>query len=195
MLRDTLCLLFMLSVAVARAEDIEWDREELIVDPSRVEGKAAHQKQQITQVVGIRQHLLGVFAPHHPQGCSQDHTPVPDVSEHDSEEEGEDGDCEKSRIYLLVTRHTVGIDNFLERRSERVHFEVSRWFLVSLWLADGDNTREQLEQKSSLLLSYPNFGDERVVSLLQQVQGVEDGGLPFKQNAVSFKFRIPVIFI
>jgi len=185
----------MFGVSIARSKDIERYGEELIVDPSGVEGKAAHQKQQITHIVDIWQHLLGILAPNYPQGQGQDDSTVADVSEHHSEQEGEDGNGEKGGIYLLIARHTVSVDDFLERSSERVHFEVRRWLLFGFRLTNGDHRGQQLEQQSPLLFSNPNLGDERVVPLLQKVHSVEDSCLPLEQNAVGFEFRIAVVFI
>lgn len=39
---NLLCLLFMFSVAIARTENIQRNRKELIIDPSAVKSKSSH---------------------------------------------------------------------------------------------------------------------------------------------------------
>lgn len=62
-----------------------------------------------------------------------------DITEHDTEKEGENGNGEESRVYFLVSWHTVSVNDLLEWSSEGVHLEVSWWLLIRLRLTDSHN--------------------------------------------------------
>lgn len=51
---------------------------------------------------------------------------MPDIAEHDGEEEGEGDDGEYGGVDFLVPGHTVGIDDELEDGGEGVGFEECR---------------------------------------------------------------------
>ena len=64
------------------------------------------------------------------------------VTEHDSEEERERNKDWNSRIDLLISSSTIGVDNGLKALSELVGLQVSRRRLVSLNLVDDGRNRE-----------------------------------------------------
>ena len=73
----------------------------------------------------VGQELFGLLTEHHPDGNSKEHSTVADIAEHDTEEEGEDRDSIEGRVDFLVPRHTISVDDLLERHGELIHFEVS----------------------------------------------------------------------
>ena len=79
-------------MTVARPEDVERNRKELVVDPSTVESERSHQQDQVANGIGIRKGFFGIGVFDEPDGKGKDCTSVSDISEHDTEEEGEDGD-------------------------------------------------------------------------------------------------------
>lgn len=105
-----------------------------------------------------------------------------DVTEHDSEEEWEDGNSEKSWINFLVSRDTVSVDDLLEWCSELVHLEVCWWLLVRNGLSNGNSRRKQFHQEAFLLLSDPYLGNHSVELFLEQVECLEYHCLSFEQD-------------
>ena len=79
-------------MTVARPEDVERNREELVVDPSTIESERTHQEDQVANGIGIRKCFFGIRVFDEPDSEGKNCTSVSDISEHDTEEEGEDGD-------------------------------------------------------------------------------------------------------
>lgn len=52
-----------------------------------------------------------------------------DITEHDSEEEGESDCCEDSRVDLFIPWDTIGICDFLSDDGIAVGIESSGWFI------------------------------------------------------------------
>ena len=50
---------------------------------------------------------------------------MPDITKHDTEEEGKCHDSEESRVDFLVARNTIRVDDFLEDIGEIIPFKES----------------------------------------------------------------------
>lgn len=142
MLVNFLSLLLRLSVSIAGSKHVQRNREEFVVDPSRVEGESSHHKEQVPHGVYIRQEFSGFLIPDEPNRKSQNNTAVADITKHDSKEEREDGYSEKCGVDFLISRDTISVDDLLEWCSELIHFEVCRWFLVRNRLSDRNSRRQ-----------------------------------------------------
>ena len=66
----------------------------------------------------------------HPQRRHEDDEAVPDVTEHNCEQERERDHSEESRVDLLIRRDTVAVHNVLEPFGELVRAVESGWCLV-----------------------------------------------------------------
>jgi len=53
------------------------------------------------------------------------------IGKHDSEKERKSNDSEEARVYFLVPRNSVSVDNFLKSKGNGIYFEVS-WRLNGL---------------------------------------------------------------
>lgn len=84
---------------------------------------------------------------------------MPDISEHDTEEEGEDGNCEESGVDFFVSGNTVSVNNLLERGSEVIGFEVGGRADFGGGLSHGDHMGEAELEESGFVLRNPNFGN------------------------------------
>lgn len=82
---------------------------------------------------------------------------MPDVSKHDSEEEGEDRNSEKAGVDFLIPGNTVSVDDFLERGCEFVDFEIGRWLFISLGLSNCDNRRHISQESTLFVIGNPNL--------------------------------------
>ena len=131
----TMSIARTISFPVATAEDVEGKREELVINPSAVKGKYAHQQQQVSNSVQGSSHLFGLGAVGQPDTQREQDSTMANVSEHDSEKEGKYWDRKQSWVHFLIPRHTISIDDFLERSSEFVHLEVCWGFCWLFCLA------------------------------------------------------------
>ena len=64
------------------------------------------------------------------EASQEEHEAVTDIAEHYAEKEGKRHAGEIRRVYLLVTRHTVSVDYFLERLGEGIQADMG-WRLYS----------------------------------------------------------------
>ena len=115
-----------------------------------------------------------------------------DISEHDTEEEGEDGYCEKSGIYLFVSWNTVSVNNFLEGGSEIVGFEVGGRADFGGGLSHCDNVGETELEESGFVLRNPNFSNHGasrfflILNNFKQIKRVVDDGLFLNECPIGF---------
>jgi hypothetical protein len=110
-----------------------------------------------------------------------------DIAKHDSEEEGEYLNCKDSGVDFLVTGYSVGIDDLLEGGCELVDFEVGGGFGVGVGGPEGHKRGQQLVEQSYFFGWYPNGTNHDAVGFLHGVEGLENHGLPFKDNLVGIK--------
>jgi len=160
---------------IARAKYIPRNRKELVVNPSTVKSKSSHHQDQVTNAMHVSQDFFSIRVLHQPNSKSQQNSTMTNISKHHSEEEREDGNCEKSRVYFFVPRDTIGIDYFLERGSEVVSFEVSGRTDFSGRLSHGDNMGQAELKESSFVLGDPNFcnhGTSRFIFILNHLKHV-----------------------
>ena len=116
-------------IDIATSHEVPGDGEELVVDEAGVEAEEAHEGEQVSE---LDQHLERVSfvlldevcVVDQVETCDEQKASVADVSEHDSEEEGEEGDGEQSGVDFSIARDPVGVDYFLEGGRELVEFEV-----------------------------------------------------------------------
>lgn len=109
------------------------------------------------------------------------------ITEHDTKQEWENWNCIKGWVYLLISWHTVSVDDFLEWCGECIGLNMGWTFSLWLHLSKWYKWWENLIQQTSLLLFNPNFTNHNVVGFLQQVHSVEDQRLLFKKNSKCFK--------
>jgi hypothetical protein len=64
----------------------------------------------------------------HHNSHKQQNKSMPNISKHNTEEEGEGDTGETGWIHFLVIWHTIGINNLLENGCELICFEHSRRF-------------------------------------------------------------------
>ena len=121
------------------------------------------------------------------------------ITKHDSEQEGEDGNGKEGRINLLVSWNTVSVNNLLEGSSEVISFEVSWWFFESGRLPHCDNVGESELKHSSFVLGNPYFGNHGAAWLIvifnnfQHVQSVVDEQLSLNKDSISLILRTLVL--
>ena len=96
------------------------------------------------------------------------------ITEHNTEQEGENRNGVQSRIYLLVSGNTVSVDDFLEGRCESVGLDVGWVLCFGLHFSQRYERRENLVKQACLLLLNPNFSDHNVVSFFEQIHRVEN---------------------
>ncbi len=114
------------------------DAERFVVHEAGEDGEDGHHDDHVSACEKHGEHLAQVLPQHillvlqHPRREDEHQQAVANVTEHDSEEEGEGDDGEDSGVGLLVPRHTVCIHDVLKRLREFVRPEVRRWGLV-LW--------------------------------------------------------------
>ena len=135
------------------------------------------------------------MAPDEPNREGQDDAAVTNITEHDSEEEREDGNGEECGVDFLISRNAVSADDLLEGCGELVHFEVGGRFLVRNGLSDGNSRGEQFHQETFFLLSDPYLGNDCVEFFLKQVKSLKDHGLFLQQDPKGFKLGVAIILI
>ena len=102
-------------VLVAGAEYVEIHAEEVVVDPSAVEGEETHHEDHVPELTDEGERAFADFIIEEDKVETQDEddSSVGHVTEHDSEEEGEGDRREDGRVDLLVAGHSVGVGDFL----------------------------------------------------------------------------------
>lgn len=174
---------------VARSEKVDGNREELVVNPAGVEGEYSHHQDEVANSINVRQHFPGSLALCHPDGEGEESSSVTDITEHDSEEEGEDWDGIESRVDFTITRHSVGINDFLEGGSEGINLEMC-WRLANrLRLSQAHKRRNKGEQQSDFLRRDPDAATHNIAIFFHQVEGLEDHSLSLEDNAIRVKLR------
>lgn len=131
--KNLLSSVILLLNGVARSKDVEIHTEEVIVNPATVKGKEAHHEHHIPQVTCKREgrFLDGVVVEDQIQPEDEHDEPVADITEHDTEEEGESDGGEDRRVDLLVAGSAVGVGDFLRDHGVAVGVEGS-WRLCAL---------------------------------------------------------------
>mmetsp|Transcript_46690 Transcript_46690/g.109871 ORF Transcript_46690/g.109871 Transcript_46690/m.109871 type:complete len:967 (-) Transcript_46690:258-3158(-) len=172
-----------------RPEGLERDGEELVVDEARVGRKQTHHENVVPPVVDRSEHVVGrggfeLFLEEDDEAAGHGHhDAVPDVAEHDAEQERESDEREHRGVELLIARHTVRVHNGLEARGDLAGLEVGRRGFPRL-----EHVEHRLHRRSALerpcpertahvihgRLRTPALGDESlhrdvVVELVQRV--------------------------
>jgi hypothetical protein len=109
------------------------------------------------------------------------------VSEHHTEQEGENGNGVQSRVDFLVSGNTVSVDNFLEGSCESVGLDVGWVLCIWLHFSQRHKRRKNLVEQASLLLLNPNFADHNVVGFFKQVHGVENKRFFIEKHSKGFE--------
>ncbi|CAM5999183.1 unnamed protein product [Sphagnum balticum] len=134
------------------------DDEYAHVAEAAVEGEDGHQQHQVSDGVDVGEEGARGLTDDEPQREGEEEAAVTDVSEHDSEEEGEDGDGEDAGIYLLVSRHPVDVYQLLEGGGEGVDLEVSWRVALSFGLPHTYEGWDDIVEKSLLARGDPYPG-------------------------------------
>ena len=114
----------------ARAEEVEAEREHVVVNQPSVDGEEAHHGDHVAAGVQAGCHLaklglvVGLLVPEEVQAGAEKEEAVTDVSVHDPEEEGEGGGGEEGGVSLPVPGNSVGVDELLVAVRELVGGEV-----------------------------------------------------------------------
>ena len=115
---------------VATVPDPDRDSHQIIVDQAAEGREDAHEEGDVSEDEDSLHG--GGLSPDHiledaEQGSHQkEHCTVPDVTEHDTEEEREGHHCEYSRIDLLVVRYAISVNDLLEDPGDIVRAEQRR---------------------------------------------------------------------
>ena len=121
------------------------------------------------------------------------------ITKHDSEQEGEDGNGKESRVDLLVSWNTVSVNDLLEGSSEVISFEVSWWFFEGGRLPHCDNVGKRELKHSSFVLGNPYFGNHGaawfviVLNNFQHVQSIVDEQLSLNKDSISLILRTLIL--
>ena len=121
--------------------------EHIIVDKTGVDREDSHDQGDVTTIVDHgeeleRDLLEGLLPVDHGEGGAKHDNGVTEITEHDSEEEGESDNDGDSGVDFLVGSSTVGVDNGLESLGELVGLEVGRRSLVGPDLVDNGRDRK-----------------------------------------------------
>ena len=173
-------------------ENLHGDGEEFIVKETAVNGKQGHAEDdvatsegQLNQFVQLLVRPLLLLVDHEESKCSKTNS-VSNVTEHDTEHEGEGNDSKDSGVDLLVARDTIGINDGLETGGKLVGGKVGGRHLVSV---QGRQERRHLSSRAVLSAAKrnvdlfertsgdPSFSDETLATdiEIEQVHRVVDG--------------------
>lgn len=116
-------------IVEATSEDVPRQTHEIVVDETAIEGTDTHQQEQVpgqdeSLKIWILTQFIGIL--HHEDWHDQKKTTMANIAKHDSEHEREEHHSKETRVYLLIARDTVGVDNLLEWPSELIDLEVGR---------------------------------------------------------------------
>lgn len=133
--------LFNWSFIVATSKHIQGKGKELVVNPACIKWEKSHHEEQIPDLVNIRKHSFSSLTFQEPNTGSQQTAAVSNITEHDTEQEGENGDCVQGRVDFLISGNTISVNDFLEGRCECVCLDVGGvlclWFHFSEWYERG----------------------------------------------------------
>ena len=103
------------------AKDVHRLREDIVVDEPGVDGKDAHQEDDITTVEEVVPYLVVRLSCHqlllfdnHVESKAKHDDAVASISKHDGKEEWEGDDGEDCRVGLSVRGDSVGVDESLD---------------------------------------------------------------------------------
>mmetsp|Transcript_59342 Transcript_59342/g.145717 ORF Transcript_59342/g.145717 Transcript_59342/m.145717 type:complete len:215 (-) Transcript_59342:1069-1713(-) len=177
------------------AEHLRRNGEELVVDEARVGGEDAHQEDVVAPLVERAEHLVGsevrelLLEIAQQPASERHHDPVTDITEHDTEEEGEGDDREDGGVELLVPRGTVRVDDRLRALRELGGAEVGGRGLAGLdhvehrlhaGAALGRALAQCLADRVHVVDGRPALGDEALVRdvIVEHVECVKHRLLP-----------------
>lgn len=183
------------SLSVAGAEQIHWEREELVVQQSSVAGEEAHQGKEVPAfhhsfeawVSGCFEFVLEHYQD---ESEHQNDGSVTQVTEHDSEEEWETDGGKGGWVEFLVVRHSILVHNQLGKEEEVVELKVSGRLNFSnvLLVEDGSLEGVHLFSEGWLFVDWaPEVADKGLDSSLHLVHGEVDSLLLGDSPLVDLK--------
>jgi hypothetical protein len=187
---------------VAGSKDIPRHGHEIIVHPTAIEGEETLEQEEISTLEDKSEHtlliLFNLFFENAEIGTKgKQKTTVTDITEHDTEKEGEGGNGEKTRVDFSISRSTVCIDDFLEDPGDFVESEMSRGLDVTregsfLEVAASDFGFTSLEFSDGLTDFVRDFNRAPAASLVQGLVGFK--GIEVVINSLFFQKEESKVF-